>query len=177
MRGGGTLVLTARSGVKDGSNAVVNEALPGLLRDLVGGRVTEYDSLIGSSNGLRFDPEVIPDATDVIVNIWCDLLEPSSARVLARYTGGFYAGAAAITLNRVGHGSVIYVGAIGDAALPETLLEWLLSSQVTASLGSDKLEISGLEVSERWQGETRLRFYLNHSSEPRSVTLYGRATS
>ena len=182
VRGGGTLVLTARSGVKDGSNAVVNEALPGLLRDLAGGRVTEYNSLIGSSNGLRFDPEVIPDATDVTVNIWCDLLEPSSARVLARYTGGFYAGAAAITQNRVGRGSVIYVGAIGDAALPETLLKWLLSSQLTASLGSDKLEISGLEISgleitERWQGETRLRFYLNHSFDPQSVTLGAEATS
>jgi len=56
VAGGGTLVLTARSGVKDDSNAVVDAPLPGLLAGLAGVHVVEYDSLPpGASRALEFE--------------------------------------------------------------------------------------------------------------------------
>ena len=42
VRAGGTLILTQRTGVKDESNMVVNQRLPGLLAELCGMEVEEY---------------------------------------------------------------------------------------------------------------------------------------
>jgi beta-galactosidase GanA len=42
---GGAVIFTARSGVKDEFNTVVNMPLPGLLAELCGIEVEEYDSL------------------------------------------------------------------------------------------------------------------------------------
>ena len=42
---GGVLLLTARSGVKDSNNNVVSQPLPGLLSDICGVEVEEYDVL------------------------------------------------------------------------------------------------------------------------------------
>ncbi|MFN8565047.1 MAG: beta-galactosidase [Anaerolineae bacterium] len=52
---GGVLLVTARSGVKDEANRVVDQPLPGLLSELCGVEVDEYDSLPpGKSNQICF---------------------------------------------------------------------------------------------------------------------------
>jgi len=174
VEAGGVLVVTQRSGVKDEANAVVNQRLPGLLAELCGVEVEEYDSLAPDMhNGLEFALPESASSSPIPVSTWCDVLKPNGATVVARYTQDYYAGKPAITLNQFGQGQAVYVGALGDARLYETLAGWLLDSVgVQAILTTPK----GVEVTERWQGDHRLLFVLNHTDRKQEVTLDGRYT-
>jgi beta-galactosidase len=174
VEAGGVLVVTQRSGVKDEANAVVNQRLPGLLAELCGVEVDEYDSLSADMhNGLEFALPELASRSPIPISTWCDVLKPNGATVVARYTQDYYAGKPAITLNQFGQGQAVYVGALGDAGLYETLADWLLDSVgVQAILTAPK----GIEVTERWQGPQRLVFVLNHTDREQEVDLDGRYT-
>jgi len=182
--GGGTLLLTCRSGVKDASNAVVNLPLPGLLADLCGVEVEEYASLpAGSSQPLPFIlPVLAQNGHRPLARVWCDVLDVSShqnpdggraakPQVVACYTADPYAGRPAITLNRAGEGRVIYVGTVGDDNLCQILVDWLIKE---ANLQPLLATPPGVEVTARWYGEReRLLFILNHRSDAIPLHLEG----
>jgi beta-galactosidase len=165
---GGTLVITARSGVKDRTNIVVDAALPGMLAPLCGVEVDEYDSpLSGQQIALRGTAD-----DDWVIRGkaagWCDILAPTTARVLAEYAGEFYAGTPAVTLNRVGAGAAIYVGTFGDTALVESVVKAACQHAGVAGLLAAP---DGVEVAARWRGDERLLFLLNHSDDAQQVAL------
>jgi beta-galactosidase len=169
VQAGGVLVVTPRTGVKDEANAVVNQRLPGLLAELGGVEVEEYDSLVAKmSNELEFTLSELAANAPVPTGVWCDILKPNNATVVARYTQDYYAGKPAITLNQFGQGQVLYVGTLGDHRLYDPLANWLLDlSRIQPILTAP----NGVEVTERWQGEQRLLFVLNHSNEVQNVNL------
>jgi beta-galactosidase len=171
VEAGGVLALTSRSGVKDEANAVINRPLPGLLADLCGVDVEEYDSLPEDARReLRFETADSPSegSAPIYASVWCDVLEPHGADVLARYTEDYYAGRPAITRNRVGAGEAVYVGTLGEAALYQTLIPWLLDlAEIEPILAAP----GAIEVGERWQGDRRLIFLLNHTGEEQEVLL------
>ncbi|HSR29116.1 MAG TPA: beta-galactosidase, partial [Anaerolineae bacterium] len=171
VAGGGVLVVTPRSGVKDEANAVVNQRLPGLLAELCGADVEEYDSLAPDmGNELEFSvPELIAHSP-VPAGAWCDVLQSNGAEVVAAYTQEYYAGRPAITLNQFGKGQVLYVGVLNGSALYEALTGWLLGLTGVQSILSAP---EGVEVTERWQDDRRLLFVLNHSDETHDITLRG----
>ena len=166
---GGMLVLTQRSGVKDEANAVVDRRLPGPLAELCGMEVEEYDSLAdGMHNALEFVPAELNKVPPPEVGVLCDILKPTTAQVVAHYLRDFYAGQPAITHNRFGEGQVIYVGAVGDDNLYGPLMDWLMSLVGASPLMSVPPEA---EVTERWAGNQRLRFVLNHAAVEQTITL------
>jgi beta-galactosidase len=168
VEGGGTLLLTARSGVKNLANDVIAKPLPGLLSEIAGVLVEEYDSYAeGMSNPLRFCQ---PGFEDVQANaaIWADVLRPTTAEPLAVYTQDYYAGRAAVTVNQYGAGRVIYVGTLGEAALFDALAGWTLSQAAVQPLLKAP---AGVEVTARYQNGTRLLFVLNHTKETQWITL------
>jgi beta-galactosidase len=166
---GGTLVVTPRTGVKDDANAVVNYPLPGLLADLCGVTVEDYDSL--PANVAQEVEFVIPELSaswPPKARTWCDILTPQNAEVIALYTRDYYAGQPAITRNFYGQGQAIYVGTFGDTQLYSTLLGWLL-----LDLGIQRTFTApeGVEVAERWQKDHRILFILNHTTQSQVITL------
>jgi beta-galactosidase len=163
------LVVTQRTGVKDESNRVVNQRLPGLLAELCGVEVEEYDSLSSQMhNSLEFTLPEIMNGTCPPVRILCDILKPTSAAVLARYTGDYYAGKPAITLNQFGAGRAIYIGAVGDAQLYDPLARWLLD---TTGLQNGLAAPPGVEVMQRRHRDKALHFILNHNNTPQTIHL------
>jgi beta-galactosidase len=168
---GGVLVVTPRTGVKDEANGVVNQPLPGLLAELCGVAVEEYDSLPpGVRNQLEFALPELGSPHPVYASVWCDVLESNGATVIARYTQDYTAGKPAITVNQLGQGQVVYVGTVGDADLYEALADWLLGlAGVEPVLPAPE----GVEVTERWQGASRLLFVLNHTGQAQEVDLNG----
>jgi beta-galactosidase len=157
--------------MKDEANAVVNRRLPGLLAGLAGVEVEEYDSLSPDmQNGLEFVLPELAATRPLSAGVWCDVLKPNGATVVARYTHDYYAGQPAITLNRWKAGQVIYVGTVGDESLYETLAGWLSKLAGVQPLLSAP---EGIEVAERWQGDRRLLFVLNHTGQEQPVTLEG----
>jgi beta-galactosidase len=174
VEAGGTLVLTFRSGVKTGDNAVVNAPLPGALADLAGTAVVDYTALFTSGNGqphgrddgleLTLERETLRLATEV----WMDELEPRGAQVLARYRGGPYHGAPAMTHHQVGRGHVLYVGtgldAAGHAALCTVMLQ-------VAGVAPGVHAPQRVEIVRRMHDDTAHWFVLNHNAGPLEVTL------
>lgn len=170
VESGGTLLVTARSGVKDKANATVNMPLPGRLAGICGIEVQEYDALHPDVKVPLAWKETGPAAglPDVHASLWCDVLIPTTAQIVARYQSEFYRDRAAITLNRFGRGQAAYVGTIGDTALHEAMVEWLVGA---ASVSPALLTPDGIEAVERWKGGQRLLFLLNHTEQTREIVL------
>jgi beta-galactosidase len=172
---GGLLLITQRSGVKDEANAVVNMPLPGLLAELCGVEVEEYDSLgVDMQNAVEFILPELASPSPIPVGVWCDVLKPTGSDIVARYRHDYYADKPAITRNRFGKGQAVYAGAVGDGRLYDPLIGWLAGM---AGVQPMMAAPDGVEAAERWQaGNQRLLFLLNHTAEPRNVTLDSRYT-
>jgi beta-galactosidase len=166
---GGHLILGARSGVKDIRNRVVDRQLPGLLAELCGVVVSEYDAL-GAGNCVRLAVAKAGAGLgeDAVGHTWADVLAPRGAEILATYLGTFYQGEPATTLNRVGKGTATYVGVLPDQDLADGLARCAIERAGVAPL----LETpDGVEVAARDQDGLRYLFLLNHTDADQIVSL------
>ena len=168
---GGLLVVTPRTGVKDETNAVVNHALPGLLAALCGIEIEEYVSMpIDMDGEIKFTSSEFNSELHT-ASIWCDVLKPNGAQVIAQYQHDYLQGKPAITINKYGDGKVVYMGTLGESTLYSTVVEWLLGiGGVNPSFPSP----AGVEVAERWQDGKRFIFLLNHTDEKKVLKLENR---
>ena len=169
VKDGGTLVVTPRSGVKDECNNVVNMKLPGLLAEVCGVEVEEYDSLsLDRSQPLKFADATLDPAGSSLARAWCDVLDPTTAETVAAYTEDFYAGRAAVTANRYGVGTAIYIGTFGNGDLYHALAPlWCATAKVEPVASSAE----GIEICRRQQGEQAIWFVLNHTAQEQQVDL------
>jgi beta-galactosidase len=168
VQNGGMLLVTARTGVKDEANAVVDGFLPGLLAEVCGVEVDEYD-VRPPDMSVRLELNLPDRAVQTAqARLWFDVLRPTSAQAIAAYQSEYFAGRAAITLNHFGQGQAIYVGTLGDDTLHDTLVGWALES---ADISSVLASPPGVEVIARWQGNQQLLFLLNHSEETKDISL------
>lgn len=164
---GGTILFDVRTGAKDAYNRVAAGPLPGLVAELCGVVVDEYDALPPEvSAPLVFDNPTADEALEG--GVWCDVLSPQGAKVMARYGGRYYACRPAVTVNACGRGRAVYVGTVGNPAAYDRLLESLLQSVGVQPLLTTP---PGVEVAARWQGTQRLLFVLNHTGTPQTVSL------
>ena len=106
VRDGGTLILGWRTGTREPDNQAVTAILPGQFTEMAGVTVRRFESLNETSVKIKIG--MIP----VRGEVWADLVEPVSAKVIARYTDSkkHYKGMAAITENQFGKGRVFYLG-------------------------------------------------------------------
>ncbi len=132
VRGGGHLVLGARSGVKDAANALWSERQPGPLGTLLGARVVQYYPL----------EQPVPVAGiwgQGHATVWAERLETTApdVQVTLRYggaAGSWLAGQPAAVTRQVGAGSITYVGATLDPALMQTIIAALAQSARVAAV-------------------------------------------
>jgi beta-galactosidase len=177
VEGGGILLGTARTGVKDAHNAVVEVHLPGLLRDVFGLRVEEYDSPPpGVATSLTNTGPGRNRAAEATADGWCDVLALEGATPLLIYAVQHYAGRAAVARNRFGRGEAFYAGTFGNAVLHDHLAAQLLDAAGLAGVAQPAEP--GVEIAWRCGADgTRLLFILNHAAEARSVSLAGAFTN
>ena len=162
---GGTLVMTFRSAVKDVTGLIFNEPLPGLLQDVFGAVVKEYNSphmdevntILGIDAGI--------DGNTSQARVWLDIMEPRGAEVIAEYEAGFGRGEPAITRNRFGKGMAYYLGTQPEQEFCDALIE-SLASEAGVQYGPETPE--GVDASLRVGSSGRLLFLVNHSDESRS---------
>jgi len=174
VRAGGTVVLTFRSGVKEWDNSVTMEPLPGRLRKLAGIEIEEFEPLLNIDPDLREGAMPLNGIAAPFTGrasagtIWADILEPKSAQVLAKYGKKFYAGKAAVTLNKVGEGEVVYLGTHLTRDFAEALASWLL---VRHQISPPFPVPDQVDVASREKGGKKLLFVMNFSNTAQSVTL------
>ncbi|KZZ83775.1 beta-galactosidase [Bacillus sp. SJS] len=161
---GGTVVFSYRSGVKKPNNFVTGQTLPGELTEMTGITINEYESLQTGQqnkvNGVKGSLSGLESAATV----WCDLIDPVTAEVLAEYDDCFYKGTAAVTKNKYGKGTVYYIG----TALEETMLT-ALYKEIFQEAGAEIIETqNGVEVVRR----EKFLSAMNHSVDrPAEIDL------
>src|SRR6185436_17126082 len=109
VKTGGVFVTSFRLGVKTESSQIVRKPLPGFLAEVMGVTLEDYVPTYAQNPYVKFGSMLA--GADAECGIWADILKPSSAEVLASYSSGQHSGKAAITLNKFGNGTAVYVGA------------------------------------------------------------------
>jgi beta-galactosidase len=123
VAGGGELLVTMRSGIKDPHNKLHDAPQPGPLRDLVGAEVADHESVPE-----KLASRVVYDGESYDAGVWNEWLEPVHKRtaVQGRYDGERAEGEAAVVHTGHGDGAVTYVGTWPGADLAGALVGDLL---------------------------------------------------
>lgn len=169
VQNGGTFIAGFRLGVKDEHSRIVDTPLPGLLRDVMGVELIDYQPIYSDKQGVRFSGLLTGPNADC--HVWADILGPKQAEVLATYTAGMYRGKAAITSHPFGKGTAVYIGAhLEPGDLARVLLTLIASSGVKRTMQAPP----GVEITVRRSGRGTLTYVLNHTATSQSVNVAGR---
>jgi len=112
VKQGGNLILTVRTGVKDRNGHIFSSGWGEIIYPLIDAEIENFDHLLPNAKGTieGFDKEYY-------WNNWADLVNANNPEnVLATYTNQFYAGKAAVVTNKIGKGTVTYIGVDTDDA-------------------------------------------------------------
>lgn len=156
---GGHLLLGVRSGFKTGSNLVTETPLPGLLRELAGVTVTDWQSL-PLSTGWELHSEI--PGLEGAASYWVESLQVETAVPLAHYGNG----ATAIAKNQVGDGRVTTLGFYPTIAQATAVLRHLITQNHITPL-ADELP-SGLVAARRGQ----VTILMNFAARPLTATIH-----
>jgi beta-galactosidase len=164
---GGTLCLTAPSGVVDAHNVSFATPRPGPLAEAAGIRVSDLSPL---HEPVPLHSDTIPGLTGTQASVLSDEVHAGAAEVLATYAGGWREGRPAITAHRFGKGRVIYVGASLRGESLSALVAYLRAEAEVSALCETP---DGLRVYQRVGPEERVWFALNDTEEALSFTPPG----
>lgn len=166
VRNGGTVILTPRTGVKDEDNGCILAPLPGAFAELAGCTVEEYDPIGKRDVGIDWAGE------NLTATVWCDVLRPTTGKVLAAYTTEFYAGKPAIVENTFCSGTVFSVGVCGKKPLLRRIAKTALDSQ---QIPYTEALPEGVQcnIRENADGSVKGRFLFNETAKPQSFVLEG----
>ena len=172
VQSGGTLVLTVRCGQKDAFNALFPALQPGPLRALAGVEVEDYYALDEPAPvKAEWSGAMMGES-----QLWAERLRPIADNVqqLAHFgeSNGWLDGGIAVTRRAVGDqgGQVVYVGAILNQELQESLTGWLLQlAGVQPVWGGLPAGVeSGRRVAEDGR---QVLILINHNRQSRSAPL------
>jgi beta-galactosidase len=170
---GGTLCLTAPSGVVDACNVSFEAPRPGPLAEAAGIRVSDLSPLhapLPLQATVHQRSDAISALTGTEASVLADEVHPTTADVLATYAAGWRDGLPAITSNRFGRGRVIYVG----ASLREESLAALVAHLCAEAGVSSLCETpAGLHIYQRVGPDETLWFALNTTEEALSFAPAG----
>lgn len=170
VRGGGTLIVGPKAGLKDWNNVFYSDIPPCAgLSELLGTTVRPAPFRLGRTAmparciamehdapfapGMRFENEGL-----------FDNLNPAQARIVARHETGD----AAMTANDYGRGLAMHVGCQPEEAFYRRLIEWLIEAgKLEPAFRTD----ADVEVTMRVGGGRKLIFILNHNPTPAQIAL------
>jgi beta-galactosidase len=166
VRHGGTLVLTARCGMKDRTNAFLPQRQPAGLAELAGVEVEEYFAL----------DEPVPVKGSLFEGnayIWAErlkLMDENATAIVARYrpSNGWLDEQPAVTVRSQHGGFVYYIGAWLDDSSQKTLVDHILKM-----VNRDGIETpAGVEIRPRVREDGQeIYFLINHERQSHSVQL------
>lgn len=159
VKNGGTVVMTAFSAKVDEHNQWFDTPLPGRLADVFGLKTNAFYHAGKPLEGK------IGDAAFVTPIDFYEVLEPSTARVVARFSN-LNGTPPAVTMNAYGKGEAIYVASPADPGIMTPLYRSLY-----ATLGIKPGPVTPVGVYARVvDGRT---LYVNSTTEPREIPLDG----
>jgi beta-galactosidase len=174
VEAGGTFVATYWSGIVDVNDLCFLGGFPGPLRGVLGIWCEEIDALYeGDTNGvLPVEGNALGLSGEYVARELCDLIHAETAETLATYTGDFYAGRPALTVNRYGQGKAYYVASRNEERFLDEFYG-ALSSELGLLHSLDVDLPSGVSAQLRTDGDREYVFLMNFSADPVSVDLGG----
>jgi beta-galactosidase len=166
VRGGGHLVLTPRSAMKDEDNSMFPQRQPGPLAGMLGARVEQWYALdkpvpIDGEWGTGDD------------RMWAEQLSVSSpeTKTLMRYgkSNGWLDGQPAAVTRSVGHGSITYIGAALGGDTMKAAAKWMMQEAGLNPIMSDLPEDVDLAI--RSGNGKRVFIFTNYAVSPRTIAL------
>jgi beta-galactosidase len=166
VEGGGRLVLTIRTGMKDVYNAMLPARQPGPLADLAGVEVEDYYALL--------DPiAVAGPLLNGTARVWAERLKvraDGATEVVARYgaANGWLDGHPAVTTHAFGRGLVYFVAAWLDDAAQQAFLDNVIGA---AGVQPMMAAPDGVEVCRRVRDGREIFILINHHQDEQQVML------
>ncbi|MCY1722776.1 beta-galactosidase [Prolixibacteraceae bacterium Z1-6] len=127
VKNGGNLIMSCRTGHQDEKGHLWEAKHAEPLYELIGGEIDFFDLL------RPYAPDtILLDNEKFAWTSWGDILNPvSNTEIWGTYSGDFYAGKPAVTFNKIGNGTVTYVGADSNNGD----LEWTVLEKLYKRLG------------------------------------------
>ncbi|MBS2099795.1 beta-galactosidase [Carboxylicivirga linearis] len=103
---GGNLIISTRTGAKDKNAHLWESNLSGIMNDLIGGEIEQFDMLPGGRTG-----NIVAGDKTYQWSSWGDLIKPyKDTNVQASYDDQFYKGTACVLKKKIGKGTLWYIG-------------------------------------------------------------------
>lgn len=157
---GGTLIATFKTAFANENVKVSHEVQPHILRDCLG--VKYHQFTFPKKVGLSGD--MIGEGKGKEARTFMELLIPEGAEVLASYDHDNWKEYAAVTKNRYGRGTAVYIGCMTDSEVLERILRSVLEETMTETAKESFPVIVRKGMNDF--GKT-VRFYLNYSAKRR----------
>ena len=167
---GGTLIIGCRSGYKKENGQCVMLPQPGLLQELTGSDVREFTFASPAEppvyaqweNGMESEMPVYHDVMEIAEGA-------KDTKVLARYTGSFYAGRPAVIEKKTGNGRTIHYGSTFSR---ENVKQLLAYTGVISPFEKVLSAPEEVEVIQREKDGRKFYFLLNYLPEEKTVVLH-----
>jgi beta-galactosidase len=172
VQGGGTLVLTVQSAVRNPDNALWQQALPAWLTELCGLEIEEQHALPGADTVGVVPAGAADDAVRQEFSQVFDLVRTTTAKALFCYADRWFAGTPAVTVNEFGVGKVYYVAGVATVDFLTDLVARIAEQagvrRNVVSVSSPWVETVRLTASGR-----ELLYVINHTREAQTVEVAG----
>lgn len=168
---GGHLLYSFKSGFSDENVKVRYADQPGAIAQAAGVHYSQFAAPVGVS--LEGDPYHVGEKANT-VRWWMEFLEPTTAKVLARYRHPSWPTYAAVTRNTWGKGDVTYVGFMPGEDTMSALLADTLSDAGVAQTETARFPVI-VRGGTLKNGHT-IRYVLNYSTAPAHYTAPSAAT-
>ncbi|MHC3376194.1 beta-galactosidase [Ligilactobacillus equi] len=149
---GGNFVTTYASGLVDETDNVYLGGYPGPLKDVMGLWVEETDAVVpGQKVSISLD-----NGKSGFGEYLCDIIRPTTAKVIGEYASEFYAGMPSITENKYKAGHAWYLGTRINNELLDSVFEYICKESGIA-VG----EKSELDIVQHFQKDEKLIYVVN----------------
>lgn len=167
VRKGGVLLADCRTGVKTGSNLCHDRTLPGLLGNVLGITIEEYDALPENEECPATGQGVMEGVFHALH--YADWIKVLKAEKLVGYESWHMKAFAAVTRNRYGKGAAYYAGTVVQE---ESFYDLLVAELLRAAAIHPVVKPPpGVEVSIRQARGRKYLFLLNHTESNQDVKV------
>ncbi|MGH7978308.1 MAG: beta-galactosidase trimerization domain-containing protein, partial [Limisphaerales bacterium] len=164
---GGTLIMSAESAIKNRDNAFTMDAIPIGLTNLFGAELDSFQTYqppSATNNAVQFaGNDAVP------VDVFAEVLHPTTARVVGRWDRDYLKNAPAATEHDFGRGKAVYYGSLFNLEAARYLIK-RYANQAGLKPLLDGVP-SQVEVTCRSNGRAAFYFLLNHGDSPVTVRV------
>ena len=167
VAGGGTLVMSAHSAIKDQDNAFTMKTIPIGLTNLFGASLDSFQTYqppSATNNVIRFD-----DGSVTPVDVFAETLHPTTARVIGRWDRDYLKDSPAATERDFGKGKAVYYGSLFNLEAARHLVKHYANEAGLKPLMAGVPE--QVEVTCRTKDQTDFYFLLNHGDSQAIVNV------